>query len=308
MPNKPDNLSITVEQYIRDTAQQFANAGLTFGHGTDSALDEAAYLVFGALGLSHDNAAQHYGEILDAAARGRLDALVRQRIEERVPTAYLINQGWFAGLEFFVDARVLVPRSPFAELIQDRFAPWVVPGAVRRILDLGTGSGCIAIACALAFPEAQVDAVDISPEALDVARINVARHGVDQRVNLIQADFFNGLPVNRYDLIVANPPYVDARDMHELADEYRHEPVLGLASGEDGLDSVRVILHDAPDFLEDAGMLFVEVGNSEFALQEQFPQVPFIWLEFEYGGSGVFAISAEELEKYRPAFAAALLD
>lgn len=308
MPNKPDKLSITVEQYIRDTAQQFAAAGLTFGHGTDSAIDEAAYLVFGALGLSHENATQHYGEILDDTARGRLDVLVRQRIEERVPTAYLINQGWFAGLEFFVDERVLVPRSPFAELIQERFAPWVVPGAVRRILDLGTGSGCIAIACALAFPEAQVDAVDISPEALDVARINVARHGVDQRVSLVQADFFNGLPATRYDLIVANPPYVDARDMNDLADEYRHEPVLGLASGEDGLDSVKVILHDAPDFLEDAGMLFVEVGNSEFALQEQFPQVPFIWLEFEYGGSGVFAISAEELEKHRQAFADALLD
>lgn len=307
MQETPNNAPITVEQYIRKTAEKFAAAGLTFGHGTDSAIDEAAYLVFGALGFSHDDAEKHYAEYLGDAQRIRLDGLVRQRIEERVPVAYLVKQGWFAGLEFFVDERVLVPRSPFAELIHDRFAPWVVPGAVNRVLDLGTGSGCIAIACALAFPNAVVDAVDISPEALDVARINVARHGVDERVRLIQSDFFNGLPTGRYDLIVANPPYVDAQDMSDLADEYRHEPVLGLASGTDGLDSVKVILHDAPDFLEDAGMLFVEVGNSEFALQEQFPQVPFIWLEFEYGGSGVFAISAEELEKHRQAFADALL-
>lgn len=307
MQKTPSKPPLTVEQYIRDTAEEFSAAGLTFGHGTDSAIDEAAYLVFGALGLSHEHAQEHYAEILSDDQRNRLDRLVRQRIDERVPTAYLVKQGWFAGLEFFVDERVLVPRSPFAELVQDRFAPWVVPGAVKRVLDLGTGSGCIAIACALAFPGAVVDAVDISPEALDVARINVARHGVDERVRLLQSDFFNELPAARYDLIVANPPYVDAQDMSDLADEYRHEPVLGLASGQDGLDSVRVILHDAPDFLEDAGMLFVEVGNSEFALQEQFPQVPFIWLEFEYGGSGVFAISAEELEKHRPAFAAALL-
>lgn len=308
MPESFDNTALTVEQYIRDTAARFAAAGLSFGHGTDSAIDEAAYLVFGALGLRHEQAVSHYAEILDEQQRLRLDGLVRQRIEERVPTAYLVNQGWFAGLEFFVDERVLVPRSPFAELVRERFVPWVVPGAVRQILDLGTGCGCIAIACALAFPDARVDAVDISPEALDVARINVARHGVDARVRLVQSDFFDSLPATRYDLIVANPPYVDAQDMRDLTAEYRHEPVLGLASGQDGLDSVRVILHDAPDFLEDAGMLFVEVGNSEFALQEQFPQVPFIWLEFAYGGSGVFAISAEELEKHRPAFARALLD
>jgi ribosomal protein L3 glutamine methyltransferase len=240
---------VTVEQLIRNTADRFAAAKLSYGHGTDSPIDEAAWLVFAHLGLSHDDAQAAYSNPVDTAQAADIEALAERRISEHIPVAYLVNEAWFAGLSFYVDERVLIPRSPIAELVHERFEPWLRPGSVSSIADLGTGSGCIAIALARAFPAATVDAVDISSDALDVAAINVERHSVGNRVRLIQSNFFDELEGRRYDLIVSNPPYVDSADMDMMPDEFRHEPELGLAAGDDGLDSVKLILHDASRFL-----------------------------------------------------------
>ena len=287
--------NLTVEALIRELAGRFEAAGLSFGHGTDNAIDEAAWLVFETLGLSHDDAPGVYADRVDTDRLAEVRELARRRINERIPMAYLLRSAWFAGRPYFVDERVLVPRSPIAELISDRFEPWIDAFSVRSILDLGTGSGCIGIAAALEFPDARVDLADISRDALEVAAINVTGHAVADRVRLVESDLFGSLDGCRYDVIVSNPPYVDAEDLGEMPDEFRHEPEIGLAAGDDGLDIVSTILKQASRFLNDDGILVCEVGNSRPALERRYPDVAFVWLEFEHGGDGVFVINKRDL-------------
>lgn len=277
-------------------AARFEAAALEFGHGTDNAYDDAVWLVLAGLGLPPQVPDAVFDTRLDVDEIARLEALAERRVSERVPTAYLVNTAWFCGLRFRVDERVLVPRSPIAELIETGFAPWIAGDRpVARILDIGTGSGCIAIACAYAFPEAQVDAADLSADALAVTRSNIALHGMEGRVHALQADVYEGLPAARYDIIVSNPPYVDASAMRALPGEYLREPVLGLAAGEEGLDVVLRILSGARERLQPDGILVVEVGDSMEALERRFPQLPLLWLEFERGGHGVFLLEARDL-------------
>lgn len=300
MPQSSDRstrASSTVAQCIERGARQFEAAGLYFGHGTDNAFDEAAELVFYAAGLRHEDAAQVYERVLSAAELERIDTLFARRVRERIPAAYLTNRMWFAGHEFYVDERVLVPRSPIAELIEARFEPWIERERVRRILDIGTGSACIAIAAALAFREAQVDAADISDDALAVARINIDKHAVADRVHAVRSDVYSNLAGTRYDVIVTNPPYVGREELDALPKEYRREPELGLYGGDDGLDIVRRILAGAAAHLEPGGILIGEVGNTEPVLEAAFADVPFIWLEFERGGGGVFVLTESELKR-----------
>jgi ribosomal protein L3 glutamine methyltransferase len=289
---------ISVRALIERGARRLRRARVFFGHGTDNALDESAALVFHALGLSHGVGAAVYAKRVGAQAQQRVQELLTRRIEERVPAVYLTGETWFAGLSFQVDPRVLIPRSPIAELIERQFAPWIDPRRVRRVLDVGTGSGCIAIACAKAFPRARVDAVDISDDALQVARSNVRRHRVSRRLRLLKSDHFRALAGESYDIIAANPPYVGARELKALPPEYRHEPRIALAAGRTGLDSVRVILQEAARFLRPNGLLVVEVGNTETAVRRAFRQLPFVWLDFERGGGGVFLLTAEQLQAH----------
>lgn len=270
-----------------------------FGHGTDNPWDEAVSLVLPVLHMPIDAPKEIMHARMTQSEKVHLMEFIKARIEQRIPVAYLTNQAWFAGMPFYVDERVLVPRSPFAELIAKHFAPWVAtPNKVTRILDMCTGSGCIAIALAKAFERAQVDAVDISFEALEVADHNINQHMMQDRVFAIQSDVFSGVPGQKYDLIVANPPYVDAEDMSDLPEEFHHEPELGLASGEDGLDVTRTLLAEAADHLNDDGLLFVEVGNSMVHMEQQFPEAPFTWLDFEHGGLGIFVVSKQQLLEY----------
>jgi len=286
---------VSVRALIERGARQLRRADVFFGHGTDNAFDESAALVFHALGLSHDAAPKVYGKLVGARQQRAVEDLLARRIEERVPAAYLIGETWFAGFPFYVDRRVLIPRSPIAELIERQFSPWIDSRRVRRILDIGTGSGCIAIACAKAFPRARVDAVDISEEALEVAGINVRRHRLGRRMRVLKSDHFSALRGESYDIIVTNPPYVGERELRGLPAEYRHEPRIALAAGRVGLDSVRIILDHARRHLRPQGVLVVEVGNTETAVRRAFRHLPFVWLDFERGGGGVFVLTAEQL-------------
>jgi ribosomal protein L3 glutamine methyltransferase len=286
---------VSVRKLIEQGARRLSRARVFFGHGTDNAFDESAALVFHALGLSHDAAPNVYTQRVGAQAQQQVRELIARRIETRVPAVYLTGQTWFAGLAFHVDPRVLIPRSPIAELIERQFSPWIDPERVRRVLDLGTGSGCIAIACAKLFPRAKVDAVDISDDALEVAHVNVRRHRLGGRVRVLKSDHFSALRRLTYDIIVTNPPYVGDRELRRLPAEYRHEPRIALAAGPTGLDSVRIILREAGRHLRPRGLLVVEVGNTETAVRRAFRHVPFVWLEFERGGGGVFLLTSEQL-------------
>lgn len=296
IPDDPAGLGLeSITDFVRYGASRFGAAGLHFGHGTDNPVDEALFLVRHALHLGHDLPPEFYAARLTPEEQREVLGLFRRRIEERVPAAYLAGEAWFAGLPFTVDARVIVPRSPIAELVESGFAPWIDPHRVGRILDLCTGSGCIAVACAVAFPEATVDAVEISPEALAVARVNVARHGVEARVNLLEGDLWAPVEGRRYDLVVSNPPYVSDAEMATLPGEYGHEPDLALRSGPQGLDAVSRILARAREHLEPGGILVVEAGSAAPAVEAAWPDLPFAWVDFGRGGGGVFVLHEGDL-------------
>lgn len=286
---------MTCAQLLRRAVIRLQRARLHYGHGTEHAMDDAAALLAHARRLRRPLQEKDLLLPVTGPVRERFAALLDRRIKERVPVVYLTNRCWFAGLPLYVDARVLIPRSPIAELIEQRFEPWVKAHTVRRIVDLGTGSGCIALACAQAFPAARVDGVDISRDALAVARINRAALGLTRRVRLVKSDFFQALQGRRYDIIVSNPPYVGTAEFNGLPAEYRHEPAAALRAGRDGMNAVRVLLREAPSHLTDNGVLVVEVGNTETQVRRAFPRLPFVWLSFVRGGGGVFVLTAAAL-------------
>jgi ribosomal protein L3 glutamine methyltransferase len=293
--DRRDEKPATVADLISTAMRRLRRAKVFYGHGTDNARDEAFALVFHVMELPHEAPSDVLARRVGSAQREKFDELLTRRVKERLPLGYLTHEAWFAGLPFYVDERVLIPRSPIAELIERRFSPWIAPARVRHILDMGTGSGCIALACARYFPRARVDGVDIDPAALEVADINRRRLRLTRRVNLVASDHFAALGKAAYDIIVSNPPYVGEREMRGLPNEYRHEPRHALASGREGLDSVGIILRSAARHLKPSGLLVVEVGNTERALMKAYPRLPFTWLEFERGGGGVFLLTREQL-------------
>ncbi|WP_180056822.1 MULTISPECIES: 50S ribosomal protein L3 N(5)-glutamine methyltransferase [unclassified Acinetobacter] len=323
----PENLQeaaetlVTIRDFIRFGVTALRQYDAHLGQGTEDYFAESSALVLQTLSLDWNADA----EILDAkllpSEKQEFLSLLERRINERTPTSYLLNLAYFYGKPFYVDERVLIPRSPIAELIENRFAPYCLdengqmgeannnlpanpnPQMPRRILDMCTGSGCIAIALAYAFPDAEVDATDISKDALEVAAINTEHHNMQYQVALLESDLFSKIPAeNQYDLIVSNPPYVDAEDMADLPDEFRHEPELALAAGQDGLDLVRKMLAQAADYLTEDGLIVIEVGNSEWAMKQNFNTVDFHWLQFQKGGSGIFALTAAQCRQYRDLF------
>ena len=312
---------VTIRDFIRFGVTALRQYDAHLGQGTEDYFAESSALVLQTLSLDWNADA----EILDAkllpSEKQEFLSLLERRINERTPTSYLLNLAYFYGKPFYVDERVLIPRSPIAELIETRFAPYCLdengqmgeannnlpanpnPQMPRRILDMCTGSGCIAIALAYAFPDAEVDATDISKDALEVAAINTEHHNMQYQVALLESDLFSKIPAeNQYDLIVSNPPYVDAEDMADLPDEFRHEPELALAAGQDGLDLVRKMLAQAADYLTEDGLIVIEVGNSEWAMKQNFNTVDFHWLQFQKGGSGIFALTAAQCRQYRDLF------
>lgn len=288
----------TVRDYLRFASSRFAASSLFFGHGTDNVWDEAVQLVMRSLHLPLENNTLFLDARLTREERTLIVDRINRRVNERVPLAYLLGEAWFMGMPFNVDERVLVPRSPIGELLENGLQPWLGDTSVTRVLDLCTGSGCIGIGAAMVFDEAEVDLSDISEDALAVAESNIELHGVGDRVRTVKSDVFASV-TGKYDVILSNPPYVDAQDLASMPEEYRHEPELGLAAGQDGLDIAHRILAGAADHLTENGLLIVEVGNSWVALDEAYPELPFTWLEFENGGDGVFLLRAEDLRQAR---------
>lgn len=296
-----------LEETIEEVARRLERAGVSFGHGTDNARDEAAALALHALGLPMDGRGVDPSRELGETERRAVEDLAGRRITEGVPAAYLTGETTFAGLVFRADRRALVPRSPIAELIEEGFAPWVDIGSVERVLDLCTGGGCIAVATAVHWPHLSVDAADVSPGALELARENAALHDVSDRVTVLESDLFEALAGRRYDLILANPPYVGPTEYEALPREYHREPSLGLLADRDGLEVVLRLLAGAPEHLSRGGCLICEVGHSRESLEELMPQVPFTWIEFARGGEGVFLLEGEALAEASRS-AAGLLD
>ncbi|PRP70257.1 ribosomal protein L3 N(5)-glutamine methyltransferase [Chromobacterium amazonense] len=285
----------TVRDLLRFAVSRFNEAELTYGHGTHNAHDEAVYLILSALQLPIDTLEPYLDAKLLPEEVERTLELIRRRAEDKVPVAYLTNEAWQGEFNFYVDERVLVPRSFIYELLGEPLAPWIEhPELVHRALDLCTGSGCLAIQLAHHYPDAEIDAVDISLDALEVAAINVEHYGLEDRINLIHTDMFEGLE-DKYDLIISNPPYVDAESVDALPEEYLHEPEIALGSGEDGLDATREILRRAPDFLNEHGVLMVEIGHNRDMLEECFPSLPFMWMETQSGDGFVFLLTREDL-------------
>lgn len=302
----PEALKVltTIRDLVRWGASEFERERLSYGHGFATALDEARYLTLHALALPYDLADDYLDAVLTVAEREQAIELLQLRASSRRPAAYISRESWFCGLSFYVDERVLVPRSPMAELLVSHFEPWVESQRVHRILDLCCGSGCIGIAAQYQFPDAEVVMSDLSADALEVAAINLRRHDLDGVIELYQSDLFASIPAQQFDVIISNPPYVDAEDMAALSDEFRAEPELGLAAGDDGLALVERILESALDYLSDDGALFIEVGNSQTAMEQKYAFLPMTWVDFEMGGAGVCCIYAADLRAQRSAILA----
>ncbi len=296
----------TIRDYIRWGASLFAKESIFLGHGTATPLDEAAALVLHTVHQPYGLADSYLDCVLTLDERQQVVDILYRRVRERKPSAYLTREAVFAGLSFYVDERVLVPRSPIAELIEQRFEPWVDDAQIFNVLDLCTGSACIAIACAYAFPEAKVDAVELSDQACEVAKINIDKHQMQDQVFLHRSDLFNDLPAKPYDIIVSNPPYVSLEEWENLPPEFHQEPDMGFKGGKTGLDLVIRILAQAVDYLAENGILVIEVGATAEILQQTFPQIPFYWLDFERGGDGVFLLTAEQVREFHSQFESAL--
>ena len=306
MKNRQDivNELHTVRDYVRWATSTMVERGVYFGHGSDNPWDEALFLVQAALHWPQPLDAQVLDSRLLMVERKRIVDWVLLRVEQRLPLPYITGRAWFAGLAFISDRRAIIPRSPIAELIEQKFEPWYSGEPITAVLDLCAGGGCIGIACAVTMPEARVDLIDLSAGALALAADNIKLHGVQERVTAIESDLFAALATQskRYNIIVSNPPYVDAADLASMPAEYRHEPALALGSGDDGLELARRILSEAGDYLTDDGLLVLEVGNSAVALQQQYADIPFTWIDFERGGEGVLVFSAAELAAHRRYF------
>ena len=289
-----------VIDYINDVSDRFAEAELFFGHGTGSSRDEAIYLIYSILGIEFSRDPTSLKKELSGEQQQRLERIVIERMLEKTPAAYLVEEAWFAGHKFICDKRALIPRSPIAELVQNRFEP-LLKDQPKKILDMCCGGGCIGISCALEFPESYVDMVDISTDCLHLAEENIKLHGLLDRVSVVHSDLFKGLS-GTYDLIVTNPPYVSKEELDSLPAEYQHEPITGLLSEAKGLEIPLRILNDAANYMSETGLIIMEVGSTSKLLSDTLKSVPLLWLEFEHGGRGVLALSATELERIPPAF------